>query len=190
MLGECKLCKKEKELMLSHFIPKFIGKWAKKTSITGFLRESKEINKRVQDISKEYWLCKECEGLFSTWETKFANKVFYPFVDNGKTESNYGDWLSRFCASISWRTLTYIRSLNPNSDKSKDYLHQIKNAEVHLSKFILGKEENLDQYEQHLFPVGRVEVATGHDLPVNINRYFLRTMAMDITGNSKDIFVY
>jgi hypothetical protein len=39
MRGICKLCKKEAKLEESHFIPKFIGKWVKKTSITGYLRE-------------------------------------------------------------------------------------------------------------------------------------------------------
>ncbi len=65
MHGICKLCKQEADLEISHFIPKFIGKWVKKTSITGFLREKNSINKRAQDLAKDYWLCGECEDLLS-----------------------------------------------------------------------------------------------------------------------------
>ena len=65
MQGKCRLCQIESELEISHFIPKFVGKWIKKTSITGFLREHNEVHKRAQDISKDHWLCDSCEDLFS-----------------------------------------------------------------------------------------------------------------------------
>ncbi len=190
MQGKCKLCKKKKDLEVSHFIPKFIGKWSKKTSITGFLRESNEVHKRAQDLAKEFWLCGDCEDIFSKWETKFANKIFYPFVNNGISNANYGDWLSKFCASISWRTLTYIRSKNDIAGKPPEYIQLLDDAEIHISKFILGKVDNLFQYEQHLFPVDRIESVTGKGLPSNINGYFLRTISMDIAGNSSNIFTY
>jgi uncharacterized protein YlaI len=98
MNGKCKLCGTKGELEESHFIPKFVGKWIKKTSITGYLREHNEPHKRAQDIAKEYWLCGECEDKFSAWETKFANAVFHPFV-NGKTSvASYDSWMSKFCS--------------------------------------------------------------------------------------------
>ena len=190
MHGICKLCKKEADLELSHFIPKFVGKWVKKTSMTGFLREKNEIDKRAQDLAKEYWLCGECEDLFSTWETLFANNVFYPFVDKEKSVSSYGEWLSKFCASLSWRTLTYIRSKNKNEIKPEEYYRTLDKAEESLSDFIQGKTDNLNQYEQHLFPLERIESTDFSGMPKNINRYFLRIVAMDIIGNSKNLFVY
>jgi hypothetical protein len=190
MHGICKLCKKESNLELSHFIPKFVGKWVKKTSITGFLREKNEIDKRAQDLAKEYWLCGECEDLFSTWETLFANNVFYPFVDKEQSVSSYGSWLSKFCASLSWRTLTYIRSKNNNENKPEEYYRTLDKAEESLSNFILGKTDNLNQYEQHLFPLERIESTDFSGMSKNINRYFLRIVSMDIIGNSKNLFVY
>ena len=49
-MSTCKLCKNEVEkLELSHIIPKFIFNDLKQTSITGKMRESKQVNKRIQD---------------------------------------------------------------------------------------------------------------------------------------------
>lgn len=190
MHGICKLCGSEGVLEESHFIPKFVGKWMKKTSITGFLREKNEVQKRAQDTAKEYWLCGSCEDKLSVWETNFANKIFYPFLNEGKDSASYGDWLSKFCASLSWRTLTYIRSKNPNDDQPEEYYKTIEKAERHLAGYILGTIDNLNEYEQHLFPLDAIASTTYNKLPNNINRYFLRTIAMDIVGNSTDLMVY
>jgi len=193
MQGICKLCNNNSALEKSHFIPKFVGKWIKKTSITGFLREHNELEKRQQDIAKEYWLCGDCEDLFSSWETTFANQIFYPFVEKGESVAHYDTWLSKFCASLSWRTLTYIRSKNiENGTDNKDlnYIEAIDAAEQHLARYLLDEVKNLNQYEQHVYPLERIESTTESGLPPNINRYFLRTMAMDIVGNGKNIFVF
>lgn len=66
--GTCQLCKTKSQLMRSHFIPKFVGKWLKKTSMTGYFRTNDNVNKRAQDTPKEYLLCGDCEKLFSAFE--------------------------------------------------------------------------------------------------------------------------
>ncbi|WP_025562437.1 hypothetical protein [Psychromonas sp. SP041] len=190
MQGICKLCNKEGTLKESHFIPKFIGKWIKKTSITGFLRENNDIHKRKQDIAKEYWLCGECEGLFSNWERQFANNIFHPFVDDNKSKASYENWMPKFCASISWRTLTYIRSKNPELKGSDEDYKLLDAAESHLAKYLLGENKYLEHYKQHVFPLEEIESTTQAGLPPNINRYFLRVMAMDIINNSENIYIY
>lgn len=190
MHGKCKLCKKNSVLRESHFIPKFVGRWVRKTGVTGYIREANSIHKRSQDIAKEYWLCGECEALFSNWEREFANRIFYPFVDNGESVAFYDSWLSKFCASLSWRTMTYVRSLNNQLDKSIEYTQALDHAESHLESFLLGQEANLYQYEQHLFPLESIENTNQHGLPPNINRYLLRTMSMDIIGNARDLYIY
>jgi hypothetical protein len=177
MIGKCKLCGNEGDLEESHFIPRFVGKWIKKTSITGYLREYNEPHKRAQDTAKEYWLCGECEDKFSVWETKFANSVFHPFVNGKASEASYENWMSKFCASLSWRTLTYIRFKNPKKDQTEEYYETIGKAEKHLADYLLGKVDYLYQYEQHLFPLEGIDSTSSPDLPPNINRYFLRTMA-------------
>jgi len=190
MQGICKLCKTNGTLKESHFIPKFIGKWVKQTSITGYIRDKNQIHKRAQDIAKEYWLCGSCESLFSGWEREFANKVFYPFVDKDVSVAAYDDWMPKFCASLSWRTLSYIRSKNNRNERSPEYNEHCDLAEEHLGKYLLGTESNLHQYEQHVFPLEPISSTTETGLPTNINRYFLRTMAMDIIGNKNDIYIY
>lgn len=190
MQGTCKLCGKNTKLIKSHLIPKFIGNWVKSTGITGYIRQTNEVHKRAQDTAKEYLLCRECEALFSDWERNFANKIFYPFVDKNVSTSNYDEWMSKFCASLSWRTLIYVTSKNELSEKSSDYKTSINLAAEHLQKYLLGVNSNLNQYEQHLFPLEAIQSTTYANLPTNINRYLLRTMAMDIVGNSTDTFVY
>jgi hypothetical protein len=189
-VGFCKLCGNHSKLVESHLIPKFIGKWVKNTSITGFIRLVHEAHKRAQDTAKEYLLCNDCEGLFSAWETKFANKVFFPFVDKNESVAHYEEWMSKFCASLSWRTLIYIRSKNTQNDNSKEYYETLDGAEKHLADYLIGKVKTLNQYEQHVFPLGPIESTTQSGLPTNINRYLLRTMAMDIIGNTTDLFIY
>lgn len=190
MKGKCRLCKNEDDLKESHFIPKFVGKWIKKTSVTGYIREKNEIHKRAQDIAKEHWLCGYCEQLFSGWEREFANKVFFPFVNEGKSVATYRSWMSKFCASLSWRTLTYIRSKNPKDEEDVERKALLDEVQEHLKKYLLGETENLYQYEQHLFPLEKIESTDSYDLPPSINRYFLRIMGMDIVGNSTDQYIF
>ncbi|ATD02142.1 hypothetical protein ACQKC7_10160 [Pseudoalteromonas tetraodonis] len=192
MNGTCKLCKNPSALEKSHFIPKFIGKWLKKTSITGYIREKNEVHKRAQDLAKEYWLCGKCEDLFSDWEREFSLKIFYPFINDSTTRMPYGNWLSKFAASLSWRTLTFIRSKNlkDETSKSKDYLKNLDGAELALANYLLGKTDNLFQYEQHIYPVEAIDTHNVDNLPRNINRYFLRNIAMDIIGNDSETYIY
>jgi len=51
----------------------------KKTAF-GAIRSMGDFNRVVQDSEKHYLLCGDCEDLFSTYETKFANKFFYPYM--------------------------------------------------------------------------------------------------------------
>lgn len=186
--GECKLCGQAGELKLSHFIPKFVGKWVKDTSATGFIRFNGDINKRQQDIAKDYWLCGNCEQLFSCWEREFANKIFYPFVKGEKDTALYGEWLAKFCASLSWRTLSYLRHLNNRTEGEQD--EKEKRALTSLASFMLGGVGNPGVYEQHIFPLEPID-STNTDVPININRYFLRNMHMDIlAGTSGELLIY
>ncbi|AUO23201.1 hypothetical protein [Pseudomonas sp. NC02] len=186
--GQCKLCGSAGELKLSHFIPKFVGKWVKETSATGFIRFNGDINKRAQDIAKDYWLCGVCEQLFSGWEREFANRIFYPFVKGEADSVSYGDWLAKFCASISWRTLSYMRHLNVRGDTEQSEKEAL--ALNGLANFILGNSKSPGIYEQHIFPLEPIET-TNADVPVNINRYFLRNMHMDVLSSSAgELMIY
>ena len=188
--NNCKLCQRNSELCNSHITPCFIAKWLKKTSITGFFRKATNMNKREQDLAKEYWLCKDCEGLFCKWEDAFAKEIFYPYIKNQNLEANYSEWMSKFCASLSWRTLIYVKDQNHKQNKTPNYINARNQAEMHLAKYLLNQEQSLNQYEQHLFPLSAIESSTNTTLPKNINRYFLRAVDLDVVGNTNNVFIY
>lgn len=132
-------------------------------------------------------MCGACEQLFSGWEREFANKVFYPFVNGHSDRANYGVWLAKFCASLSWRTLSYMRFINQRPESLEDAREMtMLNG---LEDFILGRTKNLGVYEQHLYPL-RPIVNTRTDASDDINRYFLRNMHMDVLSGNGEIMVY
>jgi hypothetical protein len=97
--------------------------------------------------------------------------------------------MSRFCASISWRTLTYIRNKNPNDELNQERKVLLDTVQEHLKKYSLGEVDNLYQYEQHVFPLEKIK-STNTALPFSINRYFLRGIGMDIIGNNTDQYIF
>ena len=77
MTGFCSLCEHDRDLQESHIIPKFVGKWLKKTSATGFLVNANHASKRVQDLITLNLLCRDCEERFSKFETYFAKGLIF-----------------------------------------------------------------------------------------------------------------
>lgn len=104
--GTCQLCKKETVLELSHLIPKFIFRWIKETG-TGYMRTSDNFNKRIQDGFKEYFLCANCEDLFSSDENYFAKNIFLPVVKADIKVLEYDHRFYRCVVSIFWRVLKH-----------------------------------------------------------------------------------
>jgi hypothetical protein len=101
-VSRCSLCEEYKTLKDSHIIPKFIGKWLKETSATGYLRQTSNADRRQQDITKLPLLCNECEQLFSKNEKLFSENIFKPF-QGGDKRFNYDVWLLYFIISVQWR---------------------------------------------------------------------------------------
>lgn len=58
-----------------------MGKWLKESSATGFMRELRAPNERIQDVWKTQLLCRDCEQLLSGFETYFAKEIFYPYLE-------------------------------------------------------------------------------------------------------------
>lgn len=167
-----------------------MGDDQKKTSIRGFFRDNHETQRRRQDLAKQYWLCGHCEDLFSSWENEFAAKVFFPFVDEDAHIAEYGPWLAKFCASVSWRTLTYIVAKNQTMVVEEEYVRFRNKAEKRLRNFLLGTSSNLYENEQHLFPLDEIKYTTIVNAPTHLNRYVLRTIAMDVIGNTNVNYIY
>jgi len=94
----CKLCGKGKPVD-SHIIPGFIFRWLKKSG-TGRLRSIEDINIPKQDGRVIKLLCSNCEGLFNTAETYFANNIFQPVVQSSVVEFQYDHRLRYFLISL------------------------------------------------------------------------------------------
>src|ERR1700733_10651325 len=105
MEGICRLCHIRAELQGSHIIPAFVFRWRKDTAPTPYMRASDNPNRRVQDGPTEFWMCSNCEQKLGDWERKFSCTVFRSLTENGTCRVQYGDWLLKFCVSISWRIL-------------------------------------------------------------------------------------
>lgn len=149
--GVCALCREEKELELSHTIPKFSIRRLKKTSF-GNIRCVENPNRVVQDSEKEYLLCSDCEDRFSTVETKFANKIFHPYLNGDEKVFEYSNWLSKFIVSISWRSL-YLDILNwvRSGDLDINSLDILIKSENIMRDYLLGKRDNIGSIENHIF---------------------------------------
>jgi hypothetical protein len=189
MSANCLLCDEFAELQLSHVLPAFAFRWQKKTG--GHIRHSVAINQRVQDGAKEYWLCFNCEELFNEWETKFSNAVFHPTNVGGLPTISYGEWLLRFCTSISWRALIYLRQQSRLESLTPEQLRLVERAQEVWGEFLRGKRPHPGEFEQHLIPLGPVTGGeAGINFPPNINRYLLRTIEINFGRNPSTMFVY
>ncbi len=89
--GKCRLCNADAFLCQSHLIPRFIYREFVKSSPTGYMRKSDNINKRVQDGIKAHWLCHKCERSLSQWEKAFSEKIHQ--IPSNAEKISYDDWL-------------------------------------------------------------------------------------------------
>ena len=112
----CRLCGELKSLRHSHIFPKFYWDWLKQTG-SGYFREPRKPNLKVQDGHKRYLLCHDCETRFSAWETSTAKHVFKPIVADPTKPVSYGAWFYRFLISVLWRNLAI------NLDDRPDIIH-------------------------------------------------------------------
>ena len=186
MAGFCSLCGHNRDLQESHIIPKFVGKWLKKTSATGFLVNANHASKRVQDLITLNLLCHDCEERFSKFETYFANNVFFPFHEKKVKSFEYDGRLELFIISLSWRVL------NMHYEAFKlEYPHfssLIDQAEIHWREFLRGSKQTISPYENHLLFLDYLK--RGDRIPPRFNWYALRAVDATIIANKKGISVY
>lgn len=190
--GQCKLCGIQGELQLSHIIPAFVFRWLRDTSGGGHIRFGTAPNRRVQDGLKLYWLCNACEARLNRSETLFANRVFYPYLNDARARIPYGRWLNEFAVSLSWRILRFYRDeegLDGWDEEAKLYVDA---AEQTWREVLLGVRPHPGPHEQHLLPVDIIESAGSlrPSLAPNINRYLTRAIDMDLCRGNRNIFTY
>ncbi|MGQ0556588.1 MAG: hypothetical protein ACT4PN_11675 [Nitrospiraceae bacterium] len=129
--------------------------------------------------------------MFSRTETHFANKVFYPYTSDSSSRIIYGDWLLRFCVSVSWRVLQFYKEKLSLNSLGSDEALRITEAEATWKAFLLGQRPHPGSFRQHLLPFDAIESITfTQDLSPNLNRYLMRTTDMDLCGGDTASFVY
>src|SRR5258705_13464346 len=105
--GSCRMCSKTAVLEQGHVVPSFVFQWLKKTSAVPYMRTGKSPNLRVQDGWKQRWFCRACEGQIGRCEKAFAEELFSLVVAEKPAPYPHGPSLSRFVASVAWRTLMF-----------------------------------------------------------------------------------
>jgi hypothetical protein len=186
----CHLCNTIAPLRESHVIPRFVYKWLKDSSGTGFLRFGEEPNRRVQDGFKQKWLCSACEGMFNKWETLFANTIFHSLNRDASLQIHYDDWLLKFCTSVSWRTLNYCIKVLEIDHFPKDLQITAITAHDTWKKFLLGDIRHPGIYEQNFWPFDIISQCNIPNAPPNLHRYMFRTVDIDACFSNKNAFVY
>lgn len=186
----CKLCGSNEKLEISHILPKFIFRYQKKTSPTGFIRTTENPNKTVQDGIKTEFLCGKCEDILSVWETKFANEIFYPYQNNPAVKIEYGKWLSKYLASVSFRVLSYHHHNNMLSHFDDEMLNCVPTAIDNLCNFILDKNPHPKEQRQLLILLDTLNPQTSTFISQDFNLYLSRAIDIDIITNDSDSFIY
>jgi hypothetical protein len=178
---KCALCKSEESHEESHIIPAFIYRWLKESSPTGFLRNTESPNQRIQDGVKLPLLGSKCEDDFCVLEKKFAETVFNEVHRKGKNELafEYSDWLSKFCVSISWRTLTYITEKGKINELPHKQGSLLAEPLEIWRKYLLGEASDIGPFRQHFIILDApVSGLTAEDL-VDMAIYIKRAVDFD-----------
>lgn len=174
----CKLCQDSDDLQDSHILPKFVGKYLKETSATGFLTaiDTEGQPSRSQDICKTRLLCSRCESILNKAETFFANTIFHPFKQGGPMTIPIDDRLGRFAISISLRALWVMQLVeHPLADKWKDKLCELetewRNYLLETPNFIMGTNSH------HILLCNEALLAAGLRDNPNLILHVMRTSA-------------
>ncbi|MYL65991.1 hypothetical protein GLW07_21875 [Bacillus hwajinpoensis] len=192
--GECKLCFKHSELQESHIIPKFVGKWLKKTSSSGRIRNAVNPNVRIQDLSKEHLLCKECEQRFAIFEKRFAEQIFHPFHSENKKLFHYDKWLQKFIISLNWRVA--ISGINNMIPEGHDSFKELENTLETWRLFLLDQIDSPGSNKNHLIFVGITDLTDFNKIqpaPYNhfTNMRFLRSVFFGTVNDEHNrTFIY
>lgn len=182
----CSLCHKNKDLKESHIIPKFVSKWMKETSATGYLRQGVQPNLRKQDFSTERLLCGDCENLFSKWETIFAETIFVPYLNDGKREFEYGNWLLKFSVSLIWRL--GVSELNDFRSYQPQLTGELERALSIWRDYLLDDVPMQESYGFHLFFMDYVKDVQNGSLPEGFHWYTLRGVDGTLPANDSEVY--
>ena len=184
MIEVCRLCGSTGELQNSHIIPKFVFRWQKKTSPTGYLRTGRTVDRRQQDGFTQKMLCVNCEGDFSFVENRFKINIFDNATQKRQSKFSYDSWLSRFALSVVWRATQmeqFEATLSPKLDAQSKALLDI--AVLHWRRQLLGEAKNYGRFPLHIFEHWQLHDAQHKAIPGNWNRYLNRHSVIRLVKN-------
>lgn len=170
-------------------LPAFVYRWLRNRSGSGHIRNTENVNRRVQDGLKFPWLCDVCEARFSRFETLFAKNVFYPSL-SGKSPIAYQDWLLKFCVSISWRVLKFARGKNKATRYSPEQEALMDKAEATWRAFLSDEAAHPGEFEQQLLIFDIIASTNISDLPANSNRFMTGVVTLDIVGSRRSLMTF
>ncbi|MFQ9696626.1 MAG: hypothetical protein ACLRY5_07335 [Zhenhengia sp.] len=162
-IGKCRLCEAEEiELKESHIVPKFFYNYIKKNSPANGLRTTQDPNQRVQDGLKLYFLCNECEQLFSKYERKFNQLVFQPISENPlecSIDTKY-DEIAYFLLSVAWRSILCEYEKDEEALDMTDIERERLGQILEEWRQILKDEQlnKLEKKEMYMIPTEKLEV--------------------------------
>lgn len=172
-MPKCRLCGLEKPLRKSHIIPKFVNQYIKDNSLTGYLRQSGNINQRVQDGLKVDLLCQDCELKFSKWEGQFA-KIFFQHNKLAKKRKQalvkivYDSTLISFIVSLFWRAIVATKITENIS--SENFL-RIKDLKQQWLEFLNGKRKDWGKCEFYFVLFDYIDPKYLSSLPLHFDAY-------------------
>jgi hypothetical protein len=179
----CGLCGESGQVD-SHILPKFIFRWMKKTG-TGRLRAVSNINLPIEDGIVKKFLCNNCESRFNKSETYFANKVFYPVINDEIQEFKYDENLKYFIISIFWRVFKDSSYLDVNGTKWQENLIKF---EEKCSAYLLNNEP-LENFQEIHCIVG-VDIIRNDNTDEDFIRYMSRVTDSGIPNSDELCFFY
>src|ERR1700704_6618789 len=80
-----------------------------------------------------------------------------PHHADGAQSVAYGDWLLKFCVSVSWRVILEFREKDSLSDYTDEQLIRIDAASRAWADFLLGRIPHPGMFEQHFLLMDAIE---------------------------------
>lgn len=197
----CVLCGKNSGLKVSHIIPKFVGRWIKRTSLFGKLRQMAPPYDRQQDLYKLPLLCDSCEKFISKFEDYFARNVFYRLNKNYKALRKI-ELMNRYCIKYDAQLLKFIISLSLKNlfIHEPDYFcksvpektqNQITNAITDWKSFILTGSPITDKWAHYLIFWYEIPLSNPKE-QIPTEWYLRRGTDVTVASNEdhSEVFVY
>lgn len=196
------LCLQQKPLRKSHLIPKFVYKWLKETSVTGYLRQAINANIRLQDGTKVNLLCDDCELLLSKYENEFAKRVFVPYVEKeldswgsaqGKIKCiTYEEWLLKFIISLQFRHLVTLDE-DLKDDIGLEFFELLKTFIPVFRDYLSGNRNDTGSCRSYIIFLQNLVFGEGY-LPEGLNEktnfYLLRSVDGTVMISKSRLGIY